>query len=166
MVIGPGIQFKSIEGHSLPPNRHLGDIGPHFHVEAVPVHTQVARRVAQPQQAWRYDRHAIGSREADCAERESTSPVRARRESVRRARRPEQPARVSAIASAKGLETTSTVLGMRFEFACVRIARSLELLPGPYNDQAQRVARGDSQARNSLAEVPYDPAHNLFRYRL
>lgn len=51
MLLHPGVEFKAIEGNALGANRDLGDIGAYFGVEAVSVHAQVARGVAEAQQA-------------------------------------------------------------------------------------------------------------------
>ena len=51
IVVHPGIQFKAVEGYSLPANRDLGDQGAHVGVEAMAVHPEVARSVAKTEQA-------------------------------------------------------------------------------------------------------------------
>ncbi len=47
-MIGPGVQLKSIKSNALNSYRNLHQIRPYFAVEAVGIHTQVARRIAQP----------------------------------------------------------------------------------------------------------------------
>ena len=50
MLLHPGVELKAVEGNALGANRDLGDIGAYFGVEAVSVHAQVARGVAEAQQ--------------------------------------------------------------------------------------------------------------------
>ncbi len=47
-MIGPGVQLKSIKSNALNSYRYLHQIRPYFAVEAVGIHTQIARRIAQP----------------------------------------------------------------------------------------------------------------------
>jgi hypothetical protein len=51
-VIHPGIQFKSVKGNALLPDRDFHQTGPDLAVEAVPVHAQVERRIPQADQSW------------------------------------------------------------------------------------------------------------------
>jgi len=44
-MISKGIQFKSIEGHTLFSDTDFGDMGPYFDTEAVSVHAEVVGRV-------------------------------------------------------------------------------------------------------------------------
>jgi hypothetical protein len=50
-VIHPGIQFKSVKGDALFPDRNLRQPGSNLAVEAIPVHAQVAGRVPEADQA-------------------------------------------------------------------------------------------------------------------
>ena len=50
-MIHPGIQFKSVKGDALFPDRNLRQSGPDLAVEAIPVHAQAARRVPEADQA-------------------------------------------------------------------------------------------------------------------
>ncbi len=47
-MIGPGVQLKSIKSNALNSYRNLHQIRAYFAVEAVGIHTQIARRIAQP----------------------------------------------------------------------------------------------------------------------
>ena len=51
MVIGPGVEVKSVEGDALVTDRDLGEIGPDLRVEAVAVHAEILRSVAHADQA-------------------------------------------------------------------------------------------------------------------
>jgi len=51
VFIHPGIQFKSVKGNALFPNRDLGQIGPYFAVEPIAVHAQVGRYIPEAYQA-------------------------------------------------------------------------------------------------------------------
>jgi hypothetical protein len=51
ILIHPGVQIKSVEGDTLLTDRDFSQIGPDFGLEAVPVHTQVMRRVPEADQA-------------------------------------------------------------------------------------------------------------------
>lgn len=50
MVLRPGIEFKAVERDALPADRNHRQGGPHGPVEAVPVHAEVGRGIAQPQE--------------------------------------------------------------------------------------------------------------------
>jgi len=52
-VIHPGIQFKSVKGDALFPDRNLRQPGPDLAVKAIPVHAQVAGCVPEADQARR-----------------------------------------------------------------------------------------------------------------
>jgi hypothetical protein len=45
MVVGPGIEVKTVEGDTLVPDGNLGQIGSYFGIEAVAVHAEVERGV-------------------------------------------------------------------------------------------------------------------------
>jgi hypothetical protein len=51
IVLGPGVEVNAVERNALRTYGNSGDPGAHFAVEAVFVHAQIARRVAQPQEA-------------------------------------------------------------------------------------------------------------------
>jgi hypothetical protein len=53
ILIHPGIQFKSVKGDALFPDRYLGQPGPDLSVKAIPVHAQVAGRITEADQARR-----------------------------------------------------------------------------------------------------------------
>ena len=53
-MVNPGIQFKAVEGNSLPADAQFSDVGADLGVEPVAVHAEVAGRVPEAQQA-RYD---------------------------------------------------------------------------------------------------------------
>ena len=46
MVIGPGVEVKSVESDALITNRDLSEVGPHVGVEAVAVHAEILRGIA------------------------------------------------------------------------------------------------------------------------
>lgn len=46
-MVDPSVEFKTIEGHALAANADLGKVGPDLEVEAVAVHAEVARGVAE-----------------------------------------------------------------------------------------------------------------------
>jgi len=50
-VVRPGVQFKAIEGDPLSADRDYREEWPHLGVEAIGVHAQIARRIAQPIEA-------------------------------------------------------------------------------------------------------------------
>jgi hypothetical protein len=52
IVVGPGIEVKTIEGDTLVTDGNLGQVGSYFGIEAVAVHAEVKRGVPQPDQAW------------------------------------------------------------------------------------------------------------------
>lgn len=47
-MVCPGVQLKPIESDALNSYRNLHQIRPYFAVEAVGIHTQIARGIAQP----------------------------------------------------------------------------------------------------------------------
>ena len=51
-MIHPGVQFKSVEGDALFTDADFGQIRPYYGVEAIAIHAEVARGVAQPDEAW------------------------------------------------------------------------------------------------------------------
>jgi hypothetical protein len=51
MLVGPRIEVKAIEGDALPTDRYDGHPGAHFAIEAVLVHAEIPRRIAQSQQS-------------------------------------------------------------------------------------------------------------------
>jgi hypothetical protein len=51
MLLGPPIQVKAIEGDTLGTDGDLGHPGAHLGVEPIAVHAEVARCIAQPDQA-------------------------------------------------------------------------------------------------------------------
>jgi len=51
MLLCPRVQFKPVEGNALGANRDLGEIAADFGVEAVAIHAEVSRRVAEPDEA-------------------------------------------------------------------------------------------------------------------
>jgi hypothetical protein len=53
IVIYPGIEIKAIEGHGLTSERNLPDKGPDEFIELVPVHAEIKRRIAQPDEPGR-----------------------------------------------------------------------------------------------------------------
>jgi hypothetical protein len=53
MLVGPRIEVKAIEGDALSTDRYSRDQGAHFAVEAVLVHAEIPRRIAQSQQSGR-----------------------------------------------------------------------------------------------------------------
>jgi hypothetical protein len=59
MLFSPVIEVKAIKRHALGSDRNGGYSGAHLSVEAVLVHTQVMRGVAQSDEA-RIDAHAGG----------------------------------------------------------------------------------------------------------
>ena len=50
MPVGPGIEFKPVEGHALAADRDFSDIGADLAVESVAVHAEIVGRIAQSQQ--------------------------------------------------------------------------------------------------------------------
>lgn len=50
-MIGPGVEFKSVERHALHPHAFLVQPGADFGIETVLVHAEVGRRVAQADDA-------------------------------------------------------------------------------------------------------------------
>ena len=51
MVVGPGIEVKAVEGNSLGADGDLGEMRPHGGIEAVAVHAEIARCIAQADEA-------------------------------------------------------------------------------------------------------------------
>ena len=51
MIIRPGIQVKPVESDALLTDRNFNEVWPHFLVEAITVHAEIERRIAQAQQA-------------------------------------------------------------------------------------------------------------------
>ncbi len=50
MVVDPGIQFKTVEGDSLPTDRDFSEVRADFGVEAVAVHAEVAGGIAKAEE--------------------------------------------------------------------------------------------------------------------
>jgi hypothetical protein len=46
MLVGPRIEVKTVEGHTLSADRYDGHAGAHFAVEAVLVHAEIPRCIA------------------------------------------------------------------------------------------------------------------------
>ena len=53
MLVGPGIEVKAIECHALRTDWDDGHPGPHVAVEAVLIHAEILRCIAESQQSWR-----------------------------------------------------------------------------------------------------------------
>ena len=51
MVVGPGIEVKAVKGNPLGADGDLGEMRPHGGIEAVAVHAEVARRIAEANDA-------------------------------------------------------------------------------------------------------------------
>jgi hypothetical protein len=51
MLLCPRVQFKSVECNALGADRDLGEIAADFGVEAVAVHAEIGRRVAEADEA-------------------------------------------------------------------------------------------------------------------
>jgi hypothetical protein len=51
MVVRPGVEFKTVEGHALRSNSNLGEPGADFAVEVVLTHAQVERGVTEAEEA-------------------------------------------------------------------------------------------------------------------
>jgi hypothetical protein len=51
IVVNPAVEFKPVKGNRLRAEGDFGEQGAHFCVEFVPVHAEIARRIAQPDQA-------------------------------------------------------------------------------------------------------------------
>jgi len=60
MVLCPGIEVKTVEGNALIADGYFGEIRANFGVEAVAVHAQIERCIAQPNQAGQEDGHRSG----------------------------------------------------------------------------------------------------------
>ena len=50
-MIHPGVQFKSVEGNALLADADYSEMRSHLGVEAVAVHAEIVRRVAETDQA-------------------------------------------------------------------------------------------------------------------
>jgi hypothetical protein len=50
-LIHPGLQFKSVESDTLFADRDLDEVRPHLGVEAVAVHAEIARCIAETNQS-------------------------------------------------------------------------------------------------------------------
>jgi hypothetical protein len=50
ILVRPGVEFKPIEGHALRADPKLGQAGADLRIEAIAVHADVERRIAQPHQ--------------------------------------------------------------------------------------------------------------------
>jgi hypothetical protein len=51
IVVNPAVQFNPVERDRLFAQGDFGEHGAHFRVELVPVHAEIARRIAQADQA-------------------------------------------------------------------------------------------------------------------
>jgi len=51
ILVSPGIEVKPIEGHTLLADRDLYEVWPHLRIEAVFVHAEIARRIAETDEA-------------------------------------------------------------------------------------------------------------------
>jgi len=51
MLIHPGVEVKSVEGHALCTYRDLRQPRPHVGVETISVHTEVIGRIAKPDES-------------------------------------------------------------------------------------------------------------------
>ncbi|MEO1596491.1 MAG: hypothetical protein AAFS02_14715 [Pseudomonadota bacterium] len=49
ILVDPGIEFKTVEGDALAPDRDLDEMRSNFLIEAVAVHTEVTRGVPEAQ---------------------------------------------------------------------------------------------------------------------
>lgn len=47
----PGVQFKAVERDALSTNRDFSQLRTNLDVEAVPVHTEIARRIAEAKES-------------------------------------------------------------------------------------------------------------------
>jgi hypothetical protein len=52
-LIYPGVEFKSVEGDALLADANFCQMRPYYCVEAVAIHTEVARRIAETNQPGR-----------------------------------------------------------------------------------------------------------------
>lgn len=50
-MVSPSIQFKTVEADALNANRNFGEIGANVGVEAIAIHSEIGRRVAEPHDA-------------------------------------------------------------------------------------------------------------------
>jgi hypothetical protein len=55
IVVCPAIEVKAIKGHSLHADGKIGECGADFPIEAVLIHTQVSRCIAQADESRRHD---------------------------------------------------------------------------------------------------------------
>ncbi|MCC7325858.1 MAG: hypothetical protein IT521_03530 [Burkholderiales bacterium] len=51
ILVSPGVKVKPIEGDALLTDRDVDKVWPHLRVEAVLVHAEIARRVAEANEA-------------------------------------------------------------------------------------------------------------------
>ena len=61
VVVHPGIEFEPIEGDALFTDGDFGKAGSYLGVEPVAIHTEVGRRIPQPQHARQQDDVAGGA---------------------------------------------------------------------------------------------------------
>ena len=47
ILFEPGIKFKAIKADALNADADFGQVPPHLRIEAVPVHAEIARRIAE-----------------------------------------------------------------------------------------------------------------------
>jgi hypothetical protein len=50
MLLRPGIEFKAVKCDALLTDGNFCQIGPHGSIEEVPIHAEVRRGIAQPQE--------------------------------------------------------------------------------------------------------------------
>lgn len=50
MLLDPGIEIKAIEGFALDADRNQREPGPNLFIEAVLVHTEIPRRIPEPEE--------------------------------------------------------------------------------------------------------------------
>ena len=51
ILVDPGIQFKAVEGDALASDGHFHEVRPNLLIEAVAVHSEVARNIPKADQA-------------------------------------------------------------------------------------------------------------------
>ena len=50
-MVDPGVQFKAVERDALSTNRDFSEVRPDFGVEAVTVHAEIARGIAETKES-------------------------------------------------------------------------------------------------------------------
>jgi hypothetical protein len=61
IVVGPGIEVKTVESDSLRPDRNHRNQRTNLAIKAIFIHAEIGRGVAQPNEA-RQDRRGLGKR--------------------------------------------------------------------------------------------------------